>query len=82
MGFEPVDPEAHKKRVAEIISEYDDLETGTHWYLVLPPDKYPPIPEWVKEVPVYRGYLNWTPQPDGSVVFTCDRCGQIIILRR
>ena len=29
----------------------------------------------VTEVPINRGYLNWTPQPDGSVVFTCDRCG-------
>lgn len=29
-----------------------------------------------------NGYLNWSPQPDGSVKFRCDRCGAEITLRR
>ncbi len=27
-----------------------------------------------------KGYLSWQPQPDGSVIFTCDRCGGIVEL--
>jgi len=27
-----------------------------------------------------RGYLNWQPQPDGTIRFVCDRCGNIVEL--
>jgi len=57
--------------VIETLSAEDDPE-GVARYLV---ETRPGVLEWVTEVPVTYGHLNWRPQPDGSVLFTCPRCG-------
>lgn len=31
---------------------------------------------------VHGNYLKWTPQPDGSIIFKCDKCGAEIKLSR
>lgn len=88
--FRPKDDAAITGPQAEILEEFE-IEVGAEYDewgnkvkdVVM--EKRYRIIHWegderiVKEVPINRGYLNWT-QKAGSVVFKCDSCGAEIRL--